>query len=272
MRIELGRFGVWRRQGAISPDQAQVAEELGYGAIWVGGSPPADLVEIERLLAATGRIPVATGIVNMWRGEPAVAAGSYHRVEQAHPDRFVLGVGIGHPEATEEFARPLDKINDYLDRLEAAGVASDRVVLAALGPKVLKVAAERTAGAHPYLTSPRHTEMARKALGPEPLLAPTQLVVFEPDASPARAIARAFVARYLGLSNYRRNLLRDGWRETDLDNGGSDQFIDTLFLHGDAEEIAGGIDAHLEAGADHVAIYVVGHDPVPVWRELAGRW
>lgn len=272
MRIEIGRYGVWRRLPDMSEEQARQAEALGYGAIWVGASPPADLVAIERLVDATERIPIATGIVNMWRADADTVAASFHRIEGTHPNRFVLGVGIGHPEATQEFTNPLDKIVDYLDRLDAGGVPTDRLVLAALGPKVLRMAAERTAGAHPYLTTPRHTAMARKTMGAEALLAPTQTVVFDTDPSRARATARAFVARYLALSNYRRNLLRDGWTEADLENGGNDRFIDTLFLHGNPEEIVAGINAHLEAGADHVAIYVLGDDPIPAWRELARHW
>jgi probable F420-dependent oxidoreductase len=267
--LELGRFGVWRRRGELSPDQAREAEALGYGAIWIGGSPPADLDEIEQLITATDKIPVATGVVNMWRSDPDTVAASYRRIAQAHPQRFVLGVGVGHPESTQEFTRPLDKINQYLDRLEAGGVPSHRLVLAALGPKALTVAAQRTAGAHPYLTSPRHTEMARKTLGSGPLLAPTPMVVPNSDTDEARATARAFVARYLGLSNYRRNLLREGWADQDLADGGSDRFIDTLFLHGPPDKIASGLWGHLEAGADHLAIYVLGHDPTGAWRDLA---
>ncbi|MBA3431490.1 MAG: LLM class F420-dependent oxidoreductase [Actinobacteria bacterium] len=269
--IELGRFGVWRRLGDISPDQAREAETLGFGAIWVGGSPPADLAEIERLIAATERVPVVTGVVNMWRADPDEVAASYHRIEQAHPNRFVLGVGVGHPESTKEFSRPLEKIGHYLDMLEAAKVPSQRLVLAALGPKALSVAAQRTAGAHPYLTSPRHTLLARKVLGDGPLLAPTPTVVFTTDVSAARATARAFVVRYLGLSNYRRNLLREGWDEADLDHGGSDRLIDALFLHGTPEQIAEGLEAHIEAGADHVAVYVLGDDPSHAWRALAAE-
>ena len=269
MRLDLGRFGIWRRWNDISPDQAREAEALGYGAIWLGASPKADLTAVEELIAATETIPVVTGVVNMWREDADLVAASYHRIEGRHPNRFVLGVGVGHPESTQEFKRPLDKIGDYLDRLETRGVPSDRLVLAALGPKVLRVAAERTAGAHPYLTSPRHTTMARKTLGPEPLLAPTQTVVFDPDPAAARTTARSFLARYLALGNYRRNLLREGWEAGELDDGGSDGLIDALFLHGPTEEIASGIQAHLTAGADHVAVYVLGDDPTPAWKALA---
>ena len=269
MQIELGKYGVWRRVSDITPDQAQEAEALGYGAIWIGGSPPADLEQIEQVIFATEQIPVVTGVVNMWRSDPAAVAASYHRIDERHPNRFVLGVGVGHPESTKEFTRPLDKINEYLDSLEEAEVPSDRLVLAALGPKALAVAAHRTRGAHPYLTSPRHTALARKVMGAGPLLAPTQTAIYGMDEIGARSTARAFVARYLGLSNYRRNLVREGWEEADLDAGGSDRLIDTLFLHGNNEQIIPGVQGHLEAGADHVAVHVLGDDPTPAWREMA---
>jgi probable F420-dependent oxidoreductase len=269
MSLALGPFGVWRRVSDITVEQARAAETLGFGVLWVGGSPAAELTDVEELIAATSRITVATGVVNMWRSDPDAVASSFQRIEQRHPNRLLLGVGVGHPESTQEFARPLDKINDYLDRLAAGGVPANRLVLAALGPRVLTVAAQRTAGAHPYLTSPRHTKMARAVLGSGPLLAPTQTVVFDANAARARDTARTFVARYLKLSNYRRNLLREGFTEEDVADPGSDRFIDALFLHGATDRIAAGLRAHLEAGADHVAIYVLGDDPAAAWRELA---
>lgn len=270
MSLDLGRFGIWRRWNEITPEQARIAESLGYGAIWLGASPKADLTAVEELIAATEAIPVVTGVVNMWREDPDLVAASYHRIEGRHPDRFVLGVGVGHPEATAEYQRPLEKIGQYLDRLDQAGVPAERLILAALGPKVLTVAAERTAGAHPYLTSPRHTALARDVLGEGPLLAPDQAVIDATDPAAARTIARAMAARYLGLSNYRANLRREGWDEADLDQGGSDRLIDALFLYGSAERVAKGLSAHLEAGADHVGVFVLGDEPVDSWQRLAG--
>lgn len=269
MTLDLGRFGIWRRWNEITPDQAREAESLGYGAIWLGASPKADLTPVEEVIAATEAIPVVTGVVNMWREAAEVVAASYHRIEGRHPGRFVLGVGVGHPEATAEYQRPLQKIGEYLDRLDQAGVPAERRILAALGPKVLAVAGERTAGAHPYLTSPRHTALAREVLGEGPLLAPDQAVVNTTDPAEARTIARAMVARYLGLSNYRANLRREGWEEADLDQGGSDRLIDALFLYGSPEKVAAGLSAHLDAGADHVGVFVLGDEPVEAWRRLA---
>lgn len=271
MTIDIGTFGIWRRRGDISAVMAAELENLGYGAIWIGGSPPGDLEEIEDLIEATDRIPVITGIVNMWKTDASTVAESYDRIEQRHPDRFVLGVGIGHPEATAEYQSPLDKIGSYLDRLDEAGVPADRIILAALGPKVLRIAAERTAGAHPYLTTPRHTEMAREVIGGGPLLTPEHKVVLEDDSEEARALARPTVSRYLRLVNYRNNLLREGWSKDDLEEGGSDRLVDELVLHGDAEPVADGLRAHLEAGADHVCIHSLRDDPFDEYRRLAGE-
>ena len=154
MTVELGRIGIWRRRDQLTPRLAREVEALGYGAIWIGGSPPADLFLAQELLDATTHLVVATGIVNMWSAPAVEVAASHHRIAAAHPGRFLLGVGIGHPEATQEYRSPYDTIVDYLDVLDAEGVPVEDRVLAALGPKVLALAAERTAGAHPYLTTP----------------------------------------------------------------------------------------------------------------------
>ncbi|MFC4947699.1 LLM class F420-dependent oxidoreductase [Pseudonocardia sp. GCM10023141] len=274
MSIELGRYGVWRRDSLLDPELARQIETLGYGAIWVGGSPDGGLERIEALLAGTQTIPVATGIVNMWKTPAEEVAASYHRIEAAHPGRFLLGVGIGHPEATAGYRSPFDTIIDYLDRLDAAGVPVAGRALAALGPKVLAVAGERTAGAHPYLTTPQHTREARQLMGPDALLAPEHKVVLDDDPQRARAIGRPAVDRpYLHLRNYRSNLLRLGWTEADLDDGGSDALIDALVAHGDAAAVAAQVSAHLDAGADHVCVQVLTDgdaDPVPALTQLAG--
>ncbi|MFQ5522861.1 MAG: TIGR03620 family F420-dependent LLM class oxidoreductase [Acidimicrobiia bacterium] len=268
MGIDLGRFGVWRRVGEIPAELAVAVEELGYGAIWVGGSPPGDLTAIEEVLQVTERIPVVTGIVNIWRDDAATAGRSYLRIEERYPDRFVLGIGVGHPEGIKDYRKPLVVVGDYIDRLRALGVPKDRLVLAALGPRALRLAAERTAGAHPYLTTPRHTEMARRVMGEGPLLAPEHKVIL--GDGDARERGRRIVSRYLRLVNYRRNLLREGWKPADLDGGGSDQLVDALVLHGDAEKVAAGLRAHLDAGADHLGIQALGDDPLAEYRTLAG--
>lgn len=271
MTVRLGRYGVWRTAGGLGPELAAEIEGLGYGAIWIGGSPGADLELAESMLAATDRIAVATGIVNMWATPAEAVAASYHRIEDRYPGRFLLGVGIGHPEATGGYRSPFATIVDYLDRLDAAGVPQAGRALAALGPKVLRVAAERTAGAHPYLTIPEHTRQARAVLGAGPLLAPEQMVVLDADASRARALARGTVRRYLGLRNYTANLRRLGFTDDDLAGAGSDRLVDALVAHGDPHAVAARLTEHRDAGADHVCAQVLGDgDPVPALRALAG--
>lgn len=269
MKIDLGTFGIWQRASDVRPETAAEIESLGYGTLWVGGSPGGDLSLVSEVLDATESMPVATGIVNMWREDPATVAASYHRINEHHPDRFLLGVGIGHPEATAEYRKPFDTIVSYLDDLDSAGVPREHLCLAALGPRVLRVSAQRTSGAHPYLTTRRHTGYARELLGDEPLLAPEQTVVVGGDPEEVAALARGFVKRYLGLVNYRRNLVREGWSEEDLADGGSDALVSELVLTGPAEGVAAGIRTHVDAGADHVCIQDLSGDPMPAFRALA---
>jgi probable F420-dependent oxidoreductase len=270
--IELGKVGIWRHPSGLTPELVAEVEALGYGAIWVGGSPPGDLAVVERLLDTTDHIAVATGIVNVWKDDAATVGASWRRITASHPDRFLLGIGIGHPEATQEYQRPYAKLVSYLDQLDDLKVPAEGRALAALGPKVLRLSAERSAGAHPYLVTPEHTRQARQILGAGPLLAPEQKLVLETDPERARAIARPRVQNpYLGLTNYLSNLRTLGWTDADFADGGSDALIDALAVHGDAAAIAGGVTAHLEAGADHVAVQVLNRDPLPALRALAGQ-
>ncbi|MGW3470136.1 LLM class F420-dependent oxidoreductase [Saccharopolyspora sp. NPDC000995] len=269
MTATLGKLGIWRISTALDPKLAIEVEKLGYGTIWIGGSPPADLALAERLLDATDSITVATGIVNIWNSAPQAVAASYHRIAAKHPDRFVLGIGAGHREMTDTYTKPYQALVDYLDQLDAAGVPKTDRVLAALGPRVLKLAADRAAGAHPYLTVPAHTRQAREILGDAPLLAPEQKVVVETDQNRARATGRASVGMYLNLSNYTRNLRRFDFTDDDLAPPGSDRLIDAVALHGTTVEIAEGINAHLDAGANHVSIQALGDDPLASYRALA---
>lgn len=269
MTLDLGRIGIWLPANRLDPDLAVEVEALGYGAIWVGGSPPGDLGLAEDLLNATTTLSVATGIVNMWSVDPATVATAQHRIAAAHPGRFLLGVGIGHPEAISDYRRPYDTIVDYLDQLDQYEVPVADRALAALGPKVLRLAGERTAGAHPYLTTPEHTAQAREIMGTGPLLAPEHKVVVDTDATRARAVGRDAVGRYLRLVNYLNNLRRLGYTEDDFAGGGSDRLVDALAPHGDVATIASRVTAHLDAGADHVCIQVLGDDPRAGYRELA---
>ncbi|WP_197374355.1 LLM class F420-dependent oxidoreductase [Mycolicibacterium baixiangningiae] len=267
----LGRYGVWT-PGAPEPEQAAQIEALGYGAVWVGASPAADLAFVEPILEATETLQVATGIVNVWASPAEEVAASYHRIEDKYPSRFLLGVGIGHPEATAEYRKPYDVLVEYLDKLDVAKVPTSRMVIAALGPQVLRLAARRSAGAHPYLTTPEHTGQARNLVGPTVFIAPEHKVVLSTDADEARAIGRETVDFYLGLSNYVNNWKRLGFTDEDVAKPGSDKLIDAVVAHGTAEDIAARLEEHHERGADHVAIQVLGgwDKLIPTLTELAG--
>jgi probable F420-dependent oxidoreductase len=270
MAVDLGPIGIWQRATSLDSSTAAEIEKLGYGTIWIGGSPPGDLRLAEELLAATDRITVATGIVNIWKDDARTVASSYHRIAARHPGRFLLGVGIGHPEATSTYRSPYETVVTYLEDLAEEGVPRAGVVLAALGPKMLRLAAERTAGAHPYLTTPEHTRNAREILGEAPLLAPEQKVVVDTDGRRARALGRRAVSNpYLKLTNYVANLKRLGYSDDDLAADGSDRLVDALAPHGEAEQLAGSVTAHLEAGANHVCVQVLGDDPMTGYRALA---
>lgn len=271
---KLGQFGVWRAAPFFAPELGTAIEEAGYGTLWIGGSPRADLVVAERLLDATSTITVATGIVNIWTAPAGEIAESFHRLEAKHPGRFLLGIGVGHPEQPGlNYSKPYSALVEYLDILDAAGVPAGRRVLAALGPKVLELSAARAAGAHPYLTTPQHTREARELLGPDVLIAPEHKVVLDTDTERARSIGRAAVENpYLHLRNYVNNLKRLGYTDAQIDNGGSDDLIDALAVHGEPEYVAGKLREHLDAGADHVAVQVLpmADDPLPGLRALAG--
>jgi probable F420-dependent oxidoreductase len=274
----LGKFGAW-----LNPrhdDDARVrfvveAEAMGYRTAWLGFGSAAlgDLRLVERALDATGWITVATAIVNMWTNKPDVIAEAYHTIAARHPGRFLLGVGIGHPESIGRYHKPYDTMVGYLDALDAAAVPTEHRILAALGPRTLRLAADRTVGAHPYLVVPEHTRDARTLLGPGVILAPEHKVVLTTDAAVARQMGREFIAQpYLQLRNYTNNLRRYGYADDDIAHGGSDRLLDALVLHGNLNQIAAGLRAHLDAGADHIAIQVLGpdiDDPLPAYRQLA---
>ena len=256
--MELGRYGVFGRASVVTPERVRILESLGFGTVWQGGSPPADLAHVEAILDATSTIKVATGIVNVWAADAADVARSYHRVEAAHPGRFLLGIGVGHLEATATYHSPYQTLVNYLDILDAEGVPTERRILAALGPRVLRLAAARTAGAHPFLVTPEHSHRAREILGLGVLLAPEQHVVLEADPARARALGRPSVAKpYLGLTNYTANLQRLGFTAADVADEGSDHLIDTLVISGTDAEIRRRLEEHHAAGADHVAIQLI---------------
>ncbi|MEE1766311.1 LLM class F420-dependent oxidoreductase [Streptomyces sp. SP18BB07] len=280
-KLNLGRYGIWSiglrtEDPARSDELAEAAselEELGFGAIWLGGST--SVRHAVPLVEATSRITVATGIQSIWQHEAAGTAAQYAELDATHPGRFLLGLGVSHAKLTEQYRRPYAAMVDYLDALDAAGVPADRRVLAALGPKMLRLARDRSAGSHPYLVTPEHTAQARDALGTDRLLAPELKVILETDADRARAIARAHLAFYLGLPNYTNTFLRIGFTEADLGDGGSDRLIDAVYAWGEDERIRARVDEFHAAGADHVALQVLDGregDALPrnEWRHLAG--
>lgn len=270
-RERIGAAGVWLGSLAIASarDGAAAAveiERLGYGALWFGETPIGKeaFVHAGQLLAATETIVVATGIANIWARDAYAANAAAEALGEDHPGRFLLGLGVSHAPLVDvrghDYGRPLSAMRTYLDGLDAAPYSAPRPdpavprVLAALRPKMLELSRDRSAGAHPYLTTPEHTAQARELLGPLPLLAPEQTVVVDPEPERARAAGRAFLAAYLALPNYTRNLLKLGFDEQDVADGGSDRLIDALIAWGDAETVAQKIRAHHQAGADHVAI------------------
>jgi probable F420-dependent oxidoreductase len=287
--MNLTGIGIWSSALLGNPDDAAVAdaaaeiEALGYTALWIPeGAGGAIFERSEQVLAATKRVPVATGILNVWAHEPAEAAAGHARLTAAHPGRFLLGLGISHAVIVDRdepgrYRKPLTTMRNYLDGLDAAEapVPREERILAALGPKMLELARERSLGSHPYFTHADHTGAAREVLGPDALLAPEVAVVPETDEERARAIARDYIQLYLGLPNYTNNLLRHGFTDDDLRDGGSDRLVDAVVPWGDPGRIAAALRAHLDAGADHVCIQVLTSGsryrdlPRQEWRELA---
>jgi probable F420-dependent oxidoreductase len=273
--MNIGKVGIWtsyrpfgiQRAGEV----ARLAEQLGYGTWWVGGSPR--VPDIRPILDATSTLVAATGILNVWSNDPGRTAAADAALRADFPGRFMLGIGVGHPEATSDYRRPLATMRAFLDGLDASPApppAGERC-LAALGPKMLDLAGERTAGTHPYFVPVEHTRLARQRLGPGKLVAPEVACVVDTDPVRARAVARQYAQTYLGLRNYTRNLLGFGFDEADLAGGGSDRLIDAIIPQGSAGQIAGFVHEHLDAGADHVCLQPLGEQGIPrqSWTALA---
>lgn len=281
LKEAVGRYGIWsvglrsedpKRQGELAEAAAEL-EQLGFGAVWLGGSSTAD--NAVPLIAATGRLTVGTSIQSIWTHEAAASAASFAELEAAHPGRFVLGLGVSHAKLADQYRRPYASMTGYLDALDAAGVPAGRRALAALGPKMLELSRDRAAGAIPYLVTPEHTAQAREILGEVPLLAPEFKVVLETDPDRARSLARGVLALYLSLPNYTNSFLRLGFAESDFADGGSDRLVDALFAWGDEDRVRERVHAFHAAGADHVALQVVSEQspdalPREKWRRLAG--
>ncbi|HVW80019.1 MAG TPA: LLM class F420-dependent oxidoreductase [Mycobacteriales bacterium] len=287
----LGRVGIWSGQLDFSPAEtvrevAREVESLGYRALWTGEAVGREvLTAAQLLLSATSSLVVATGIANIWARDALATAAGQLALGEAYPDRFVLGIGVSHKPLLdvrgEDYRTPLTFMRDYLDGMDS-GYGVYRAVapehrpprlLAALGPKMLALAAERADGVHSYFVPPEHTVVAREILGPDKLLVPEQVCVLSTDPAVAREIARRHTTSYLRLSNYTANLERFGFEPGDFADGGNDRLVDTICVWGSADAIAARVKAHLDAGADHVALQILVDDrrglPRREWAELA---
>jgi probable F420-dependent oxidoreductase len=281
--LALGRIGLWSapvrfRLGEGGLEAAQEAEALGFPTLWIaGGADNQVLADVDRLLDATARLKIGTGILNIWRYEPAEVAAWWRNEAPDRQARALVGIGVSHERLIgEAYEKPLAKMRGFLDGLDAAGMPRGRVCMAALGPRMLELAGARTAGAHPYLVTPDHTAFARKTMGQGPLLAPQQAVVLDRDVGRARDIARQGLQGYLRHANYLNSFRRQGFAEDDVQTL-SDRFVDALVACGDLSVIAARVQAQLDAGADHVCLQVM-TGPVATgdlaperaaWRELA---
>jgi probable F420-dependent oxidoreductase len=288
--MDIGRVGIWTFSLELQPSsRAQEAaaeiESLGYGALWIPEAMGREaLTHAGLLLAGTRRLPVATGIANIWARDAMAMAAAEKTLDEAYPGRFLLGLGVSHAPLVQamrghRYEKPLSFMRSYLDAMDAAPFLAappsqpPQRVIGALAPKMLALAAERTAGAHPYLVPPEHTARARTIVGKGPLLAPEQALVLETDPEKARAIARAHMSIYLGLPNYLRNLRSLGFGDDDIRDGGSDRLVDAIVAWGDVDALRARVRAHHAAGADHVCVQVLPADPralpLPEWRTLA---
>ncbi|MDO8211149.1 LLM class F420-dependent oxidoreductase [Conexibacter sp. CPCC 206217] len=287
MASSIGRVGIWSNGLRYSEDRAAIAdaaaelEQLGYDALFlpdVGGDV---LGDVEHVLDATREVAVVTGILNIWMHDAGAIAAGIADLETRHPGRFTVGLGASHAAVVDaegrepRYGRPLSAMKAYLDGLDAGPtpVPQERRILAALGPKMLELSRDRAGGAHPYLVPVQHTRIARETLGPDRLLAPEVSVVLDDDPASGFERARAFVADYLALPNYVNNLLRLGFTEQDVADGGSERLVKALVAYGDEEAIAAGVAEHHAAGADHVAVQVVGVPngtlQLDIWRRIA---
>jgi probable F420-dependent oxidoreductase len=278
----LGRIGIWSLELRFGDRAAALAaaaelDQLGFAALWIPGGVGGDVMaDVEALLSATRRTTIATGILNVWKHAPGDVALWWQKLPADSQRRTLLGLGVSHSSLIgDAYKKPLGVMREYLDALAREGVPAESLCLAALGPKMLALSRDRTAGAHPYLVTPGHSATARKVLGPGKLLAPEQGVIFENDPARARELGRAALTHYRVMPNYTNNWRRSGFTEEDIANL-SDRLIDGLFAWGGIENIVARVNDHVAAGADHVCLQVIAgarggsFDTLqPWWRELA---
>ncbi|MGH1490969.1 MAG: TIGR03620 family F420-dependent LLM class oxidoreductase [Acidimicrobiales bacterium] len=288
-RSSLGKVGLWTSLIDVHPapvarDMAVRLEAMGWPSLWRPESTGRDaILSAASLLEATERLTLATGIAQTYARHPITAAAAQKTVAEAHPGRFILGLGVSHAPMVEgvrklDYSRPYSDMVAYLAAMDEATYASIEPatraprILAALGPRMLKLSAEQADGAHPYFSPPEHTALSRDILGPTPVLAPEQMVILDTDPSSARELARSQMARYLALPNYVNNLLRMGFTQADVDDV-SDRLVDVIVPWGDVDAAAAAVQNHLDAGADHVCVQLLVADPQQLpfegWQRLA---
>lgn len=287
--VDLGRVGIWYGSIDALPTSeaqraAQLVEELGFPSLWVAEAVGRDpFVSSAVLLSATKNLKLATGIANIYARDPMTMVAGQKTLAEAFPGRFLLGMGVSHGHLVagvrkHDYSKPYSYMVEYLARMDKAlfmakGPDDDGGrILAALGPKMLQLAATQANGSHPYFTTPEHTAIARETMGPDALLAPEQMVVLSTDADEARRIGRAGMKIYLGLPNYWNNLVRLGFTDDDRENGGSDRLVDAIVAWGTPDQIAERVAQHHAAGADHVCVQVLQDGtamPEQQWRDLA---
>jgi len=286
----LGPIGLWtfaldRQPWARAKDVAAEIEAMGWHAIWVPEATNRNaLVNATLILGATERSVVATGIAPIHNRDAVASANGQRTLDEAFPGRFLFGLGVSHQWLVEDirggrYTKPLATMRAYLEAMDAAPFSAyapttrGRRVIAALGPKMLALSAELADGAHPYLTTPEHTATAREILGPDKILAPDQKLVIETDPAEARRVARMHLAGYLAQPNYQNSFLRQGYTRDDIDNGGSDRFVDSIVAWGTLEQVCARVQAHRDAGASHVAVQLLPRDmgdlPLDEYRRLA---
>lgn len=282
--------GVWGRgnwldhsRRAEACEVAAEIEELGYESLWLSAGFEDGVPSVfGDLLNATNSLTIASGVLSIWHSTATQTATAFNSLDQLHPGRFVLGLGASHGPMVEAsnqvYERPYSRMVHYLDELEEQqpGVPIENLILAALGPRMLQLAAERASGAHPYFVPVEYTALAREIMGPDALLIPEQGVVLESDPQVARAIARNHMELYLSLPNYTSNLNRLGFEDDEIKNGGSDRLVDTIIAWGGADTIVERVDEHIAAGASSVCVQVLNGDspefPLSQYRNLAAAF
>jgi probable F420-dependent oxidoreductase len=290
-RVNIGKYGIWyggidALSSAESQRAAQVVEKLGFGALWVAEAVGRDpFVSSAMLLNATSTLKLATGIANVYARDAMTMVAGQKTLAEAFPDRFLLGMGVSHGHLVAgirkiDWSKPYSYMSDYLDKMDKSLFMARSAehepgrVLAALGPKMLQLSAEKANGSHPYFTTPEHTAEARRIMGADALLAPEQMVVLNTDPTAARVTARKGMKIYLGLPNYANNLKRFGFEDSDFADGGSDRLVDAITAWGTPAQIADRVQQHIDAGADHVCIQVLRDDsamPETEWAQLAAE-